>query len=176
MQASRIELGLGEYDSARVYVEEARRLLPAAHAPLCTGSVYQGFGDISHQQEQWQAARRFYTQARAAFQPVYNARGLLPNYHPIFSCITRPTHLIFKETLHNVVKHAQGATLVIIRVSHDAGQLCLNVRDNAPGPTGAVRPGGHGLANMHRRAEAVGGSLYHEAEATGFGVVTCLPG
>ncbi|WP_210519308.1 tetratricopeptide repeat-containing sensor histidine kinase [Hymenobacter terricola] len=84
-------------------------------------------------------------------------------------------YLIFKEALHNVVKHARGATLVTIRVSHDAGQLCLSVRDNAAGPAPTARPGGHGLANMRRRAEAVGGALHHVAEATGFGVVACLP-
>ena len=95
--------------------------------------------------------------------------------HPsLATCQT--LYLIFKEALHNVVKHARGATLVTIRVSLDAGQLCLSVRDNAPGPAVAARPGGHGLANMHRRAEAVGGALHHVAEATGFAVVACLPG
>ena len=470
VQACRIGLGLGEYDSARAYVEKARRLLPAAHDPLCTGFVYQAFGDISRQKGQWQAAHRFYTQARAALLPVYNARGLLPielnmaemterlgdypaarragqwllararaagppepvaqaalllartwlptrpdsarRYAALSLATAAPHHLrptayeaaqvlalaadqlgqghiayryqllatayadtlsgedtrrrlaavqaraarsrtqaqlsllqqqvrlrrqqqelerlearqqqlgtlgaavglvllggglfwqyrrrvarrqgtrdaalrqrladdlhddvgslltqislqtdllreapaapaqtlarlerlsdtsrraarqmadvvwglhassaempevlmhmrdhahevlapralavdfavtaaaatlrpnlatcqtvylIFKEALHNVVKHAQGATLVIVRVSLDAGQLCLSVRDNAPGPAVAARPGGHGLANMRRRAEAVGGALHHVAEPTGFGVVACLP-
>ena len=85
-------------------------------------------------------------------------------------------YLIFKEALHNVVKHAGGATLVTIRVSLNASQLCLSVRDNAPGPAPAARPGGHGLANMRHRAETVGGALHHVAEAAGFGVVACLPG
>jgi signal transduction histidine kinase len=75
-----------------------------------------------------------------------------------------------------VVKHAHGATQVTVRVSQEGGQLCLRVRDDAPGPAVSTRPGGHGLANMRRRAEAAGGALHHVAEATGFGVVACLPG
>ena len=84
-------------------------------------------------------------------------------------------YFIFKEALHNVVKHARGTTLVAIRVRFEAGQLCLSVRDNAPGPAPTARPGGHGLASMRHRAAAVGGAIHYVAEATDFGVVTCLP-
>ena len=85
-------------------------------------------------------------------------------------------YLIYKEALHNAVKHARGATLVTIGLTHEAGQLCLTVRDNAPGPAPVARSGGRGLANMRQRAEAMGGALHFVAEATGFGVVACLPG
>jgi signal transduction histidine kinase len=85
-------------------------------------------------------------------------------------------YLIYKEALHNVVKHAHGATRVTVRLTAETGQLCLRVRDDAPGPAATDRPGGHGLANMRQRAEAVGGALHYVAEATGFGVVACLPG
>ncbi|MBO2007763.1 ATP-binding protein [Hymenobacter negativus] len=90
--------------------------------------------------------------------------------------VCQTLYLIYKEALHNAVKHARGASQVTIRLSLDAGQLCLSVRDNAPGPAPASRPGGHGLTNMRQRAEAVGGALHFVAEATGFGVVACLPG
>ncbi|MFD2720057.1 ATP-binding protein [Hymenobacter monticola] len=85
-------------------------------------------------------------------------------------------YLIFKEALHNVVKHAHGATQVTVQVSASGGQLCLRVRDDAPGPAPTARPGGHGLANMRRRAEDAGGALHFVAEAKGFGLVACLPG
>ncbi|WP_342296408.1 histidine kinase [Hymenobacter segetis] len=85
-------------------------------------------------------------------------------------------YLIYKEALHNVVKHAPRATRVTVRLTEDAGRLCLSVRDDAPGPAPIARPGGHGLANMRQRAEAVGGALNVVAEATGFDVVACLPG
>ena len=85
-------------------------------------------------------------------------------------------YLIYKEALHNIVKHSRGATQVSIDLSYAAGQLCLSVHDNAPGPAAVVRPGGHGLANMRQRAEAVGGSMRIAAEATGFEVEARLPG
>ncbi|WP_460546693.1 sensor histidine kinase [Hymenobacter daeguensis] len=90
--------------------------------------------------------------------------------------VCQTIYLIYKEALHNVVKHARTATQVTIRLRLEAGQLCLSVRDNAPGPAPIARSGSHGLANMRHRAEAVGGTLHFAAEATGFGVVACLPG
>jgi hypothetical protein len=78
VQAGRIELVLGEYATARAYVAQARRLIPAAHDPLGTGYVYQALGDLSRQQGHWQEARRYYTQTRASYGLVYNERGLLP--------------------------------------------------------------------------------------------------
>jgi len=77
-QAGRIELALGEVAATRAYVAQARRLVGAAHDPLGTGYVYQTLGDLSRQQQQWQAARRYYIRARTTYGQVYNERGLLP--------------------------------------------------------------------------------------------------
>lgn len=90
--------------------------------------------------------------------------------------VCQTLYLIYKEALHNAVKHARGATQVTISLSQQAGQLCLRVADNAPGPAPATRPGGRGLTNMRQRAEAVGGTLRLSAGAMGFGVEACLPG
>lgn len=84
-------------------------------------------------------------------------------------------YLIYKEALHNVVKHAHGATQVTIRITLEANQLRLSVRDNAVGPAATARPGGRGLVNMRQRAEAVGGTLHYTTEASGFAVVADLP-
>ena len=92
------------------------------------------------------------------------------------AAVCQNLYLIYKEALHNVVKHAPAATRVTVRLSKAGSQLCLAVRDDAPGPAITTRPGGHGLANMRQRAEAVGGALHFVAEATGFVVVACLPG
>jgi signal transduction histidine kinase len=83
-------------------------------------------------------------------------------------------YLIYKEALHNVVKHAR-ATLVTVRLRHTAGQLELQVLDDGCGYTGPGRPGGQGLRNMQARAEAVGGSASYEPQQPGFGVVVRLP-
>ncbi|MGI4762570.1 MAG: histidine kinase [Janthinobacterium lividum] len=78
VQAGRIELVLGENAVALAHVLEAKRLVPAAHDPLGTGYVYFALGDISRQQGQWLAARRYYSAAAVNYGQVYNTRGLLP--------------------------------------------------------------------------------------------------
>ena len=92
------------------------------------------------------------------------------------AAVCQTLYLIFKEALHNAVKHAHGATLITVRLALEAGQLCLLVRDNAPGPAPATtRRGGHGTANMHQRAQAMGGTLHLTPGAGGFVVEACLP-
>ena len=83
-------------------------------------------------------------------------------------------YLIFKESLHNVVKHAQ-ATRVTVRLGHSPAGLRLTVADNGHGPDDSARPAGNGLRNMQARARAVGGTVRYEALAPGFAVVVELP-
>ncbi|GAB3878574.1 hypothetical protein GCM10028824_40760 [Hymenobacter segetis] len=79
--------------------------------------------------------------------------------------LRRNLYLIYKESLHNVLKHAAGATAVAVRLRYVASslpQLVLEVQDNAPSPAptqdGTGRRSGHGLRNMATRAEAMGGA------------------
>jgi signal transduction histidine kinase len=79
--------------------------------------------------------------------------------------------LIVKEALHNVVKHA-GAMEVFLRIATRADGLTLVIEDNGKGfsPDAAAttvearagsgstrRRQGHGLLNMQKRAEEIGG-------------------
>lgn len=82
-------------------------------------------------------------------------------------------YLIYKEALHNVVKHAQ-ATTVTVQLAATAG-LTLTVADDGRGHDGQPRPGGHGLTNMQARAQAVGGTVRYESPPTGFAVIVTLP-
>ncbi len=87
-------------------------------------------------------------------------------------------YLIYKEALHNVVKHAHRATLVRIGLRLEANHLVLTVADNGqPVSTAADhRRNGHGLANMARRAAAAGGSFRGgPAAAGGFALEARLP-
>ncbi len=70
----------------------------------------------------------------------------------------RDLFLIFKEAVHNVVKHA-GATKAVIRVSGHSGQMLLQVEDDGRGIV--LQPNGHtgGLRYMHQRAESHGWTL-----------------
>lgn len=69
----------------------------------------------------------------------------------------RDVLLILKEALHNIRKHA-GATMVDIRLDETGGEFRMEIADNGSGfdPAGAA---GHGLVNMQRRAQRMGGRL-----------------
>jgi ligand-binding sensor domain-containing protein/signal transduction histidine kinase len=67
--------------------------------------------------------------------------------------------LAFKESVNNVVKHAQ-ATEVKIRLRLDAGRFILEVEDNGRGPAAAAtKTGRNGLRNMRQRMEDVRGTF-----------------
>lgn len=83
-------------------------------------------------------------------------------------------YLIYKEALHNVVKHARATTVTVQLAATGAG-LALTVADDGRGHDCQLRPGGHGLANMQARARAVGGTVCYEPLVTGFAVVVTVP-
>jgi signal transduction histidine kinase len=66
--------------------------------------------------------------------------------------------LMYKEILHNILKHAQ-ATRVDITIEEDDGRLMLTVVDNGVGFDSSQTFSGNGLRNLRSRAEKVGGSL-----------------
>ena len=67
-------------------------------------------------------------------------------------------YLIFKEVLHNVVEHAK-ATEVVIRLDSQDGLFVMEVKDDGVGFTEHGSDSGHGLRNMHRRADLLGAQL-----------------
>jgi signal transduction histidine kinase len=75
-------------------------------------------------------------------------------------------YLIFKESLHNIVKHAR-ATVVTIRLGRDGRWLNLTVQDDGVGLPANLKSSGHGLANMKRRAAGVGGDVVYETPTEG---------
>jgi len=81
---------------------------------------------------------------------------------------------IYKEALHNVVKHAH-AQQVRVRLRLHLQQLELEVQDDGCGLASAGRPGGQGLANMHMRALAAGGGITLEAAQPGTRLLVHLP-
>ncbi len=65
---------------------------------------------------------------------------------------------LFKEALHNIVKHAQ-ATRVDIQVGYEANEFHLSISDNGSGFDPDKPVEGKGLKNMHRRARDMKGIL-----------------
>jgi signal transduction histidine kinase/ligand-binding sensor domain-containing protein len=78
----------------------------------------------------------------------------------------RQLYLIVKEALHNVIKHA-GASSVQLSIVLSGRRLVVEVKDDGAGfdlpqTGGDARDGdlgGHGLASLRSRAEALGGRL-----------------
>src|SRR5262249_18973391 len=62
------------------------------------------------------------------------------------------------EALQNAVKHAGATARVTISLADQAG-LTFDVRDTGPGCDPGILRAGHGIANMHDRLDAVGGTL-----------------
>ena len=91
----------------------------------------------------------------------------------------REVYLIFKEVLHNIIKHSY-ATEVTIQVTYAAMQIEIRVVDNGKGfnLTGNKQAGlgGNGLKNMQQRAAAIGANLlFRSAPGKGTEVVLQLP-
>lgn len=66
--------------------------------------------------------------------------------------------LMFKETLHNIVRHA-AASRVDIHLSQSHASLVLTVKDNGKGFNTEAATSGMGLTNLQRRAAKHGGSV-----------------
>ena len=76
--------------------------------------------------------------------------------------LRRNLYLIYKESLHNVLKHAPGATAVAVSLRYVASslpQLVLEVRDNGRSASdtaaGPGRRSGHGLRNIARDSKTI---------------------
>ena len=82
--------------------------------------------------------------------------------------VATAAYRIFQEILNNVARHA-NATAIDIRVSADADELRLRVRDNGHGVTleQLRHPGSHGVIGMSERARHFGGRLAIGPAATG---------
>ena len=70
----------------------------------------------------------------------------------------REVFLIFKEAVNNIVKHAECSE-VVIQLTVQGGLLRLELHDNGIGFDPSQQTEGHGLASLHSRARALGGTL-----------------
>ena len=89
--------------------------------------------------------------------------------------IRREIFLIFKESIHNVVKHAR-CSLVEIELKTVGADLELTVRDNGRG-FDVKQNGheGHGLTSMRERAAGVGGTVRIVSDGSGTSVSVTMP-
>ncbi|HXR05884.1 MAG TPA: two-component regulator propeller domain-containing protein, partial [Candidatus Acidoferrum sp.] len=69
--------------------------------------------------------------------------------------------LAAKESVTNIVKHA-GASEACLRLRLEPGRFSLEIEDNGRGPAGLTGPAAqsrHGLRNMRKRMEEIGGKF-----------------
>jgi ligand-binding sensor domain-containing protein len=67
-------------------------------------------------------------------------------------------YLIFKEALHNIVKHS-SANKVTILILNNATGLTMEISDNGKGFSGDAENKGNGLRNMRKRASDINATL-----------------
>jgi ligand-binding sensor domain-containing protein len=78
---------------------------------------------------------------------------------------------LFKETLHNLLKHSR-ATQVEISVCRNDKEFQFRVHDNGTGFDPKQKYGGNGLKNMKRRAAEIGGCIEFDSHSGGGTTVT----
>jgi signal transduction histidine kinase len=65
-------------------------------------------------------------------------------------------YLIFKESINNIVKHAQASS-VSVSIVNSNHEFRMSIQDDGRGFVSNGTQKGNGLRNMHRRAQAIGG-------------------
>ncbi len=92
--------------------------------------------------------------------------GTLPAL-PLPEEVRKNLFLILKESLNNIVKHAQASAVsLLVEVSNDLLRVVL--ADNGKGYDPSKPPShGHGLRNMRARAQAIGATLDVRSEVGG---------
>ena len=89
----------------------------------------------------------------------------------------RSLFLTAQEALANIARHARASN-VWLSLEAEPGEVRLTVKDDGKGfdPSAQSRSVGHGLANMHARAEELGGVfLIHSQQGEGTTLQVSLP-
>jgi ligand-binding sensor domain-containing protein/signal transduction histidine kinase len=93
---------------------------------------------------------------------------------PMGADLRRQVFLIFKEALHNVLRHS-GAAEVRIELQVERGRLDLKIADDGRGFEDIREHDGHGLRSMRRRAESAGGAMEIVSGPGGTAVTLHIP-
>ena len=159
-------------DTARTALTEMRRLLGVLREDTDTETTRQPQPGLPQLVELVDDAR-----ASASATTCLVVRGCVA---PLDPGIELTVYRIVQEALTNARRHVPGAA-VDVELDYAADALLVRVRDNGPGPSGAIATdgastGGHGLRGMRERAAAVGGDLrVGSAPVGGFMVEATLP-
>jgi signal transduction histidine kinase len=149
---------LGERDKDLGALEEVHRLASEA-AESMRAIVWMIRDGKPHALDQLEPALRLHaSQTLGALKWEFVTTGLCPamtlevGFH-------RNVFLFFKESLHNVVKHARTSQ-VRLRLEWRPASLCLEISDDGCGFDPENRFAGAGLSNMRHRAKALRAQLH----------------
>jgi signal transduction histidine kinase len=83
-------------------------------------------------------------------------------------------YLVFKEALHNIMKHAH-ASEVNIDIALDPGFLVIRIQDNGKGFDAHKHSSGMGIHSMQRRMQEAGGTMELTSDASGTRIALKYP-
>jgi hypothetical protein len=113
--------------------------------------------------------------------PLFEARNIEFEFHvdrihdqSISMNLRRNAFLIYKESIHNIVKHAH-ADRVVIRIYLEHGAFCMEVRDNGKGICRDKPSSRHGMKSMQDRASMVKGHLVVHSTQAGTSIIFQAP-
>jgi signal transduction histidine kinase len=89
----------------------------------------------------------------------------LPRTIEISSRVRHNISMAAREAMHNVIKHAR-ASQVTVHISFADMLLTVSIQDDGCGFNITTTPMGHGLVNMKRRLEDIGGNCMIESSPT----------
>jgi ligand-binding sensor domain-containing protein/signal transduction histidine kinase len=102
--------------------------------------------------------RRFATDVFSARDVAFSFEASVPDERTLGTDVRRQVLLVFKEAVHNAVRHS-GCTGAAAQVSVSERGLTVVVHDDGRGFDPAMRGDGHGLGSMRARARELGAVL-----------------
>ena len=107
---------------------------------------------------------------------IHHTNNVFETHIPVSHLVRRNVFLVFKEILHNVLKHSKG-NQVEIRIAVEGGELRISVSDNGVGILeDPGRKNQNGLKNMRKRMEAISGRIEIMSDKEkGTSIIVSLP-
>jgi signal transduction histidine kinase len=136
-------------ETAQQALKEMRLLV---YESMPTSLEEQGLVDVLHQRLQ-------FVERRSGVETEVETQG---NFD-LPARVQVGMYRIAQEALNNTLKHA-AATKVVVRLLERDTKVTMTIEDNGVGFDTSRTAGGMGLANMHARAENLGGDLSIESE------------
>src|SRR5579871_1313482 len=151
--------------------DSTERVEPLMHIADLSRELVDSMSDIvwainpkrDHLSDLEHRMRRFASDVLASRDIEFDFVAPAEGQTPVRTEVRRHVFLIFKECVHNMVRHA-GCRKVRIEMLMRGGSLVLRMSDDGKGFAQEGNGHGHGLASMERRSAEAGGDLKISSE------------